>query len=200
MMEFKAWKFDYYSEGKLAPESFKEQHPEIRFPTMTFPGNFIKVSKNESFSLTIDCLNILSTVREKSTIRLSASGFWKREQSRLKILEYDWTFQPHLEDLFPDLIPTRNNIDYSKLSNTSFPILYYAQVLFMEDELDDNGLVQIDGKLRVMEFGFFLMLTHLVKIDRENACFEKIYRLYHEFDSNHLLLQIDNDQKFQINL
>jgi hypothetical protein len=199
-MEFKTWKFDHYSEGKLAAESFKEQHPKIRFPTMTFPDNFIKIFKNESFSLTINCLKVLSTVREKPTIRLSASGFWKKEQTRLKILEYDWTFQPHLEDLIPDLIPTSNNIDYAKLSNTSFPILYYAQVLFMEDELDDNGLVQVEGKLRVMEFGFFLMFTHLAKIDREKASFEKIYRLYHEFDSSYLLLQVDNDKIFQINL
>ena len=200
MKEFKTWKFDHHSEGKLATEAFKEQHPGIKFPTMSFPDNFIKISTIDGFSLTIDCLNLLSTVRKKSTLSLTTSEFWKKEQARLQTLEYDWAFQPYFEDLFPERIPVKKSIDYTKLMDTSFPIKYYSQVLFIEDELDDNGLVQIEGKLRVMDFGFFLMLSHVVKIDRENACFEKIYRLYHEFGSDYLLLQINNDQAFQINL
>jgi hypothetical protein len=199
-MEFKGWKFEHFSEGKLASESFKDSFSKLKFPTMSFPDNFIRISLGSQFFLNINCINLLSTVGESSSHCIPASVFWKKEQERLHTMKYDWAFEPRFEDLFSKFVPSEDQIDYKKLTDTSLPILYYAQVLFIEDELDDNGLVQIEAKLRVMDFGFFLILNHSLRIDRENSTFEKCYRLYHEFESNHLLFQINNEPPSQINI
>ena len=51
------------------------------------------------------------------------------------------------------------------LTDQSNPMLFFAAVQFLEDELDDNGLTSLDVKLRVHEKFFFVLLKSDVRVD-----------------------------------
>lgn len=167
---FDGWYFESFSNGTLASEAFKEkQNPTINFPTMSFPDNYIYI-KCGAFELRLDCIKLLGSVEKGH-----------------------WTFNPVLS--FEGFAEEEGaEIDYERLKDTSIPILHYTRVLFYEDEVNDCGQVQVQAQLRVMPFGFFLLLRHYFKLDSQLTPSLTEYRIYHAFDDQRIILEVTEDK------
>lgn len=68
-----------------------------------------------------------------------------------------------------DKVQTHNNvkceIDYDALRDTSLPILFSAQNILFEDELDDNGVACYKVRIRVMPSFFFILARFFLRVD-----------------------------------
>jgi type 2A phosphatase activator TIP41 len=62
-------------------------------------------------------------------------------------------------------------------------IVFYEQLVLMEDELADNGTCIESAKVRVMTTGFFCLHRMLLRVDDVVATINDT-RLYHEFGTN----------------
>ena len=160
------WHFSSFAHGTLASEAFKRDNADVMYPTMAFPDNSISISKG-AFQLHIDSMSLLRSVNKE-----------------------EWTFKPNLKHLFK---PDSKTINYELLSDTTQPIMHYAKVLMFEDEVDDRGQITVTGQLRVMPYGFLLLLRYHFKLDSEPEAHQCDYRFYHEFASQEVILE-HNDQ------
>lgn len=68
-----------------------------------------------------------------------------------------------------DKVKTQNGnkceIDYDALRDTSLPILFSAQNILFEDELDDNGVACYKVRIRVMPSFFFILARFFLRVD-----------------------------------
>lgn len=71
-------------------------------------------------------------------------------------------------------------INYDALRDTSIPILFSAQTILFEDELDDNGTASYKVRIRVMPGFFFILARFFLRVD---GVLIRTYdtRYYHEF-------------------
>lgn len=72
-----------------------------------------------------------------------------------------------------------SGIDTLLLRDTTVPILLYDDVLLMEDDLHDNGMMTMRVKVRVMRSGFLILQRHVVRIDRVAVWIREV-RYFHK--------------------
>lgn len=77
-------------------------------------------------------------------------------------------------------------IDYDALRNTDLPILFSAQVILFEDELDDNGTASYKVRIRVMPSFFFILARFFLRVD---GVLIRIYdtRYFHRFGTDKVI-------------
>eukprot|EP00980_Cylindrotheca_fusiformis_P029976 scaffold24130_cov142-Cylindrotheca_fusiformis.AAC.6 len=126
--------------------------------------------------------------RGVSVLQASAASVWKRHQKNhadddhsnkqtinSTEFHYDWTYSTPfcgsvvglLEDQEQEWKPLdASGMPMHLLKDQSVPILYFDQIVFMEDDLHDNGLMQYSAKLRVMPTCAYVLSRLFVRIDQ----------------------------------
>lgn len=92
---------------------------------------------------------------------------------------------------FPSALPQQpfQPIDYAELRDTTLPILFSAQTILFEDELDDNGTASYRIRMRVMPSFVFLLARFFLRVD---GVLIRVYdtRYFHRFGSDVLVREI----------
>ena len=171
---------------------------EVGFPlpTMFFGCNLISIS-SPNFCLTFDPIRAVKTIAKSSEnvpIRILASHneFWRQKSQSETVFDYDWTYTPESftgtqEGTFT-CINSDEEIDFNRLKQQD-PILFFDENILFEDELGDNGISLLSVKLRVMNYGFYVLLNHFLRVDQ--IIFKSIStRFFHSFNQNFILKEI----------
>jgi len=103
---------------------------------------------------------------------------------------YDWTFStPYCGTVFhsdKDLFwnpKSTSGFDLSLLTDQSVPILYFDNIRMYEDDMHDNGYVNLSCKIRVMPKCFFLLMSLFVRVDYVTIRVKEV-RFFCKFDEN----------------
>jgi type 2A phosphatase activator TIP41 len=88
----------------------------------------------------------------------------------LSFCSYDWTYSSPFSVSVAGLKSCWRRLKTSGmpmhlLTDQTVPILYFDQIILMEDDLHDNGLVQYSAKVRVMPFCVYVLSKLFVRID-----------------------------------
>lgn len=165
---------------------------------MFFGCNLISLS-SPTFSLTFDPITALKTVSKSAAnvpIRIAASQaeFWRQRSQSETVFDYDWTYSPSQsftgtqEGTFR-ISPSDEEIDFNRLKQQDDPILFFDENILFEDELGDNGISLLSVKLRVMNYGFYVLLNHFLRVDQ--VIFKSTStRYFHSFDKQFILKEI----------
>lgn len=160
---------------------------------MFFGCNLISLSL-PNFSLTFDPIRAVKTIPRSSAnvpIRIVASNaeFWRQKSQSETVFDYDWTYTPQsfsgtIEGSFT-CVNSDEEIDFNRLKQQD-PILFFDENILFEDELGDNGISLLSVKLRVMNYGFYVLLNHFLRVDQ--VVFKSIStRYFHSFNQNFIL-------------
>lgn len=150
-----------------------------------------------NFSLTfnpIDAVKLVSKSADSVPIRIAAShaDFWRQRSQSEVIFDYDWTYTPqgyHGTITESALTDSDVEIDYNRLKRQDEPILFFDENILYEDELGDNGISMISVKLRVMQYGFYVLLNHFLRVDQ--VIFKSTAtRYYHDFSTDYIIREI----------
>lgn len=99
---------------------------------------------------------------------------------------FDWTYSTPFTGNFRSaswVTCDRSGIDMTLLTDRTQPILFFDDVLLYEDDLHDNGQVQLSIKIRVMPTCFYLLLRLFLRVDRVILrCRDT--RIFHRFDDD----------------
>lgn len=153
----------------------------IKLPGMLFDTSALVLSHAASrLSLSFRAADALRGVGPvDDAIKVRAAKVWDRRAApdvEIGVLENasDWTFTTR----YPGTVARdgggaveflRGNdgggIDYEMLKRTDVPILYFNEVIFFEDELDDNGTASYKVRIRVMPGFFFVLARFFLRVD-----------------------------------
>lgn len=157
------------------------QHPT---PTMLFSSNALTITNPHlpltlSFSC-VDALMYLDETHIGMKVHNESMDAWTRAKYAVH-KPYDWTFSTLYQGQFegPFQEYPGGKLDYDKLK-TSKDINFYDEVIMYEDELADNGASIYSVKLRVMDFGWFVLARHYLRVDKVCTKTREV-RFYHQF-------------------
>lgn len=157
------------------------QHPT---PTMLFSSNTLIITNPHlSITLRFSCVDALMHLDETHIgmkVHNESMDAWTKAKYAVH-KPYDWTFstlyQGQFEGSFKEY--QGGKLDYEKLKANK-DIKFYDEVIMYEDELADNGASIYSLKLRVMDFGWFLLARHYLRVDK--VCTKaREARFYHQF-------------------
>lgn len=138
-------------------------------PTMCFASE-LRVEYKGQPVLRLDTCRLLGSVGcrapEDLRVHTDAQEYWGSLSVSLARSEYDWTFRPDLAALLPTNLSPDRGIDYAFLRADVSEIKYYSELCFYEDEIGDAGKAVLESKLRVMPWGYFILIRHFLRIDR----------------------------------
>jgi len=172
-------------------------------PDMIFGNNFVKLEHSSGFSIEFNSHDALKTIdNSQAPPKVSISKEWLQSKQhtlespeiKKNTPEYDWTYSPNYygtitnkkeEGEFGKPIPTPLLINLEILKKPD-PILYYGDIHLYEDEFDDNGISQLNVKVRVMPTCFFVLMRFWMRIDGVMFRMRET-RIFHEFSSDYLL-------------
>lgn len=158
-------------------------------PTMLFASNSLMItSPLHSFSLHFNCVDALMCLDQTHIgmkVHNESMDAWAKAKYAVH-KPYDWTFstlyQGQINGSFQEHLGSK--LDYDKL-RTSKDINFYDEVIMYEDELADNGISIYSIKLRVMDFGWFVLARHYLRIDK--VCIKaREVRFYHQFGQTNI--------------
>ena len=87
---------------------------------------------------------------------------------------------------------TEQELDLEKLKLQE-PILFYDELELYEDELADNGISNLNLKIRCMPSGFFILLRFFMRVDGVLLrCFDTRY--HYEVNKNYILREYSERQ------
>eukprot|EP01053_Blabericola_migrator_P005221 Blabericola_migrator_1__5220@NODE_268_length_10573_cov_173_829050_g224_i0_p6_GENE_NODE_268_length_10573_cov_173_829050_g224_i0NODE_268_length_10573_cov_173_829050_g224_i0_p6_ORF_typecomplete_len279_score41_93TIP41/PF04176_13/4_5e26_NODE_268_length_10573_cov_173_829050_g224_i080388874 len=160
--------------------------------------------------LHINCLCPLEP-EEDNTMQLPFARSWKEEAQNKRpdaeviTCKKSWVhLSGHKGLLEPTSLGVRlsckdlsesGSLPVDLLKDTSLPILHFAQLPLVEDDLADCGVMTADLKLRVMPSFFFLALTQLIRLDG-SVQRKRITRIFHQFGSTCMLREttVEDDE------
>lgn len=181
-------------------------------PEMLFSGNrFVAFHKASGFTLKLDAESALKSCCGKSTdLKVASAAVWsankplgdKKDFSGRTIeaaARYDWTYTPSiLVSLYKisndggilDISPNISGaaaIPYEHLQQKE-RILWSIRVPLYSTELDDNGIAELSGRVRVMPSCFFCLFRYFLRLD--NVLLKcKDVRVFHMFGSSDVLVE-----------
>lgn len=172
------------------------QIPQV--PEMFFGYNHITIENTETQAKwSVNAVDALRKVQKQLNegehwIQVAVAQEWKasRKNSEAgKVIQrpYDWTFSTDFRGKITNSKAevTKEKLNMEKLMKKE-PILYFDQVILFEDELADNGISNLEAKVRVMPSGIFILLRLFLRI--ENVLFRvNETRLYCEFEKDYLI-------------
>ena len=160
---------------------------------MFFGCNSVSISSSK-FSLSFDPVAAVKTISKSSAnvpIRIAASHaeFWRQRSQSETIFDYDWTYNPQTYSGTTEgdfsIKNSEEEIDFNRLKQQD-PILFFDENILFEDELGDNGISLLSVKLRVMNYGFYVLLNHFLRVDQ--VVFKSTStRYFHSFNQNFIL-------------
>lgn len=174
-------------------------------PTMFFGSNRVILRGPGDFELYFDPIEAMRTVSKSADsvpVRIAAShaDFWRQKSLSEPVFDYDWTYTPqnYMGKMNGDLVVVDAcpdppvEIDYGRLKRQD-PILFFDENILYEDELGDNGISIVLVKIRVMEYGFYVLLKHFLRVDQVSFKAAAV-RYFHDFSTNHLVREIRHSE------
>lgn len=165
---------------------------------MFFGDNCVRITgPAASFSLCFSAEDALAAVSKTAAavpvqIAPAKALFWKQRSDAHAIYDYDWTFTPlNYHDRLPGWsarASTASGINYARLKRRD-PIRFFDENILYEDELGDNGTSSVSVRIRVMDYGFYCLLGHFLRVDQV-AFRATTTRYYHEFASRTVFREI----------
>lgn len=185
--------------------------PEIvyfhAFLTLEYPGGFcFSFTAREALLEWADahkylCSNTTCNDYRGVSITKSADAkLWKSKNNHCNIkvkneFNYDWTYSTPFVGVTNG--GTCNNgvttwekcddsgINMTMLTDKSAPILMYDDILLYEDDMHDNGDVQLSVKIRVMPKCFYILMRLFLRVDHMLIrCRDT--RIFHVFGNNYI--------------
>ncbi|SCV02490.1 LAME_0H01706g1_1 [Lachancea meyersii CBS 8951] len=184
-------------------EEWEQVLGPLTLPEMIFGNSFVRVENaKHGWCLEFNALDALKSVKlEDSGIRVSYANKWidsKKKQQRHSDLDdrsleigqhYDWTYTTHYKGTLKASNPihtlTRDDAEVLPLDKLARPdpILFYDEMVLIEDELADNGISVVSVKVRVMNERALILCRFFLRVD---GVLFRVYdtRVYVEFDEN----------------
>lgn len=171
-------------------------------PEMVFPHNKLKLEHKSGCSIEFNAMDALRHVRttREGSLTIASAQVWRKAREETGLVEntvgdFDWTFRSDYGGTFTGWPPaevTTVSIDTERLKQREKILLYKDLVLF-EDELHDNGISLSSVRIRVMSWGFFILLRHFLRVDGVALA---IYdtRICHDFSTNHVTVEHSSRQ------
>lgn len=170
--------------------SYALLHPT---PTMLFSSNSLTITNPlHSFTLHFNCVDALMYLDQTHTgmkVHNESMDAWTSATYAVH-KPYDWTFSTLYQGQFSGSFQEHpgGELDYDKL-RISKDIHFYDEVIMYEDELADNGVSMYSVKLRVMDFGWFVLARHYLRIDK--VCIKaREVRFYHPFNQTSIVKEV----------
>jgi hypothetical protein len=133
---------------------------------------------------------------ESAEITVPQAELWKKTLETHAVFEsgIDWAFRSKClghwtrsgEEIAP--ISSSERIDFTELRRTDLPILLFSALDLFEDDLHDHGCSNLHLKFRATESYFFVLLRHLVRIDRKITVLRET-RIFHLFGAPKVVLE-----------
>lgn len=89
--------------------------------------------------------------------------------------------------------PTEEGFNMELLTRQD-PMVFFSEIHFFEDELNDFGHCAVNVKLRVMKEFFFLLLRYTLRVDGVLVRVRDV-RLMHEFSKDYMLKELQLREK-----
>lgn len=171
----------------------QHSHRKLALPEMVFPAAHVVLSnRNNTTRISWNAMGALAewsqahqhipmdadaetSHRGVSVLQASDANLWKaKEQQKVNSTEfhYDWTYSTPFCGSESGTNPLSwkalesSGIPMHLLTDQTVPILYFDQIVIMEDDLHDNGLMQYSAKLRVMPTCVYALSKLFVRIDQ----------------------------------
>ncbi|CAL8074800.1 unnamed protein product [Orchesella dallaii] len=194
---------------------YTEQLNLKHLPDMVFPDNYLHLRHEASGLIlefnTLDAMKLMST-QDTESLQIACSKDWQASQTEMglpkEVLhDFNWTFSTdYMGTLKSSNAATEVNvisnppeeINMEKLKQRE-QILFYDELTLYEDELHDNGISNLNVKLRVMPSGFFILLRHTLRVDHVMARICDT-RVHYEAGNNYFLRQSQTKQESFKNL
>lgn len=155
---------------------WSQAHQHIPLPDTNISDTII--INNDNHNETSSNTNIQS-YRGVSVLKSSDASLWKKKREKASeesiestvssVFHYDWTYStPYCGNVVGVQDWTgleSSGIPMHLLTDQTVPILYFDQVVMIEDDLHDNGLVQYSAKIRVMPTCVYVLAKLFVRID-----------------------------------
>ncbi|XP_075212084.1 TIP41-like protein [Lycorma delicatula] len=167
-------------------------------PDMVFPNNLLILKHKSGATIEFNAMDALKKVQHgKMNLKIACSSEWKEARQDTGLVDneigsFDWTFSTDYCGTLSGEWVMQNcpdvSINWDRLKQKD-KILFFHELTLFEDELHDNGISVLNVKIRVMEWGFFLLLRYFLRVDgvmiRANDT-----RFYHEFDADYIVREI----------
>lgn len=180
-----------------------------QLPTMVFGRNKVRLEHVESgWFMEFGCVDALRHVdftgehstgklplndassaqlpRQSSLLQVASAKEWQSSRSLPPCYRpFDWTFTPRgydgkMQCDRMELQVDNPGIDYDRLRDRSKPIKWFAENILFEDELADNGLAQLNVRVRVMPDCWLVLMRFYLRVEGV-LCRALETRVYHEF-------------------
>lgn len=199
MFHINRWTFIVH-EGTIATaeeiDSISKEIGLSSLPIMTYPNSKLSIMIDD-FTLQFDTKTFLSSIikdmrlrNDKETLFVEVNNPYWRNSPLKKVQFHDWTFWP--QNILDDVIFFKQPIftEDSRFTSTHYPLLYSKHLMFYEDELDDNGIISVDIRVRCMQFGFLIRQRSLLIVDGQFGRCRDV-RYYHIFGDDLILKTIE---------
>jgi hypothetical protein len=160
-----------------------QQRRRINLPEVCFSHATVKVTLG-SLSLTWNCYEALHAwSRAHAAIQLGSSmefqgvsvlktidaELWSRKEIQNTDFHYDWTYSTPLSVATSGAVLwielPQSGLNLALLQDTSQPILYFDDIELYEDDLHDNGVVNVRVKLRLMPTCLYVLSRCWCRVD-----------------------------------
>nr|BAN21314.1 conserved hypothetical protein [Riptortus pedestris] len=167
-------------------------------PEMVFPHNKLRLEhKSSGCSIEFNALDALRHVRttRDGSLTIASADAWRKAREETGLVEntignFDWTFRSDYRGTFTGwrhAPAAALGIDTDRLKQRD-KILFYKELVLYEDELHDNGISLSNVRIRVMSWGFFILLRHFLRVDGVAlAVYET--RMCHDFSTNYVTVE-----------
>lgn len=166
-------------------------------PEMVFPQNKLRLEHKSGCAIEFNALDALQHVRttREGSLTIASAEVWRkaREETGLvdkTIGDFDWTFRSSYAGTFmgwPSPEPTTVGIETDRLKQKD-KILFYKDLVLFEDELHDNGISMSSVRIRVMDWGYFILLRHFLRVDGV-AVSATDTRICHDFSTPYVTVE-----------
>lgn len=161
-----------------------EQSLGIPIPEIYFGDNALQLI-HPKVQLHFNALDALQMVSRHVKYKV----FAQRTSEYKMATPYDWTYA----SLYRGTVHGNTNhrfvqedqfLPLDKLAQQD-PIRLFKHVVLMEDEYGDHGIMRMDVKIRVMDYGWFLLMRQFCRVDQV-VYIQHETRVYHGFNSNEI--------------
>ncbi|KAI9826347.1 MAG: hypothetical protein M1832_000264 [Thelocarpon impressellum] len=167
-------------------------------PEMIFGDNRIAIEHAPSgWALTFDAFDALDRVDKsgEAMLKVAYSQEWQKNREKVHegikevVKPFDWSYTTDYKGTLrsgsPPLEPTEKPIPLELLRRPD-PILFFDEVMLYEDELADNGIAMLSGKIRVMPDRLLLLCRFFMRLD--NVLFRiRDTRVYVDFSTGEVI-------------
>ncbi|XP_017035607.2 TIP41-like protein [Drosophila kikkawai] len=158
-----------------------------RLPDMVFFKNKLVLQHKDGALIEFKPMDSLAVVSNgKQPLEMASAHLEQSVEEKFK--PFDWTFTSTYQGSMNKKVrveSTDQALEKFKLMQRE-PIVFHHDITLFEDELNDRGISKMSVRIRVMPSGFFILLRHFLRVDRELICLHDT-RFHHQVGNDFIL-------------